>query len=1590
MLKKFTSSLLALCLALMALPANLAFADDSTSQVLTTPLEFKAQVVDTSGTPVVGAKFAAYKTGSAQGAGSPGASTSGSKVEEYVTDSDGVLTVESKSLGDLVYTYYFDSLSSRYVALKSSDANNQIQSIEMKNELKQATGTGDVPLYLGLREKATSPVLRYFNDVAIDTENFVTLDSTPTATTSTPTSIETEVKIVMAPRTGVYKDALKELIDSASKLNSSDYCYGFDDMSAVLSVAKGVYDNGAVTQQDVNKASADLQSAIDAMIKYPPTTEDEFQAIVLGPDGKTFSDEVKFAAYELNSDGSTSENVLADDITPTNGIIRLTAADLSNKSAVVKLKENENYETEDTIKLDVAVEYGAGYFENVNGEPIGYGNTVYKYAFKLASKEVKVDVPVSGPLTLNAKVVDENGKPVSNMRFGLYKSGSAKGAKQPGANAYGAALKDYYTDKEGVLKISAAEAAELTDYWYTTKLYSLIKAKDANYNVKNISISNEQRQFSRDGNLPLYLGQDEKMTTPRLKYFNDFAFTDIEFVNLDANSTKPSEAPIPFDTEVKIVVETRTGVYKDSLSELVNSVSSYKASDYAQGFESFSSNLATAKDVVANNEATQDAVDKAESDLQAAISGLIKYPPTDCNSFNACVIDESGKYFSGSQTFVAYELDDNDQPTDTIAADNISVSNGILSATPQSLNYKNVLLKLKDNNKYTTSDEFKIKVQPRQSSFFDDSCILSVNGKDVSAYGTTLKEFSVKLSLKPGWEDHAGGVPKGQTVKVADIPVEYTDGEVVEDGFTIDFNIPNSITSKLEHKVFEVKDGKIAGFETVSGYETQATILYTNQKYGAFAVVGNEGTLSMFGRYEGKLPLLWSAEDGADGEEQKLEKILIKKAPTRDESTNANSGKSQGEGVDNRYDDGERPDAFDTTYNTLDVVLQTLPIRDEDGSGVSKSLKFNFFDATTQEFEQVVDSLPGLLPQVTLKKDHHYIVYLQDDEYEMKNMYFTLNNSSVETYPIDDKTDQRIQQVTVKKKATVGESPDVRRHEAFFAIGYKDAEGNVDYSKYFSDLTFKFVSEDDTQTGEWIYDENGRLENQIKVNLIEDIQYMVTVESSDYTIDSFPVTIKNHEENPLIRPYFPYNHFICGNVLELDVIDKSEAHKNDSPITSISGKTTVSGLNFMTNISSGNYLLNDRILGDVKVDELEGQDYEVLDLDMVNMYRNGELSKLAIGDFTVETQIQSGKKVKAVYELKKDGSLNLLSHTQDGDKLTFKTTSMTINNYVIVYEKPPKNIENVVRLSGDDCYGTNLETIKEDIAQNGAPSGVIVCGTGHYLDSLSAAALSGLLNYPILLVNGTDDSINASSLQALTEITAGGTGKLDVILLGGKFAVSEGIESQLNGYDNDGKCERIFGDDGYSTNRAVYDFGATRGSWNNDEVLIASGAGYHDALGAGSYAASKNTFILLANPAGDNSEMVKKAAAHAKATILGGKFAVSDETQQAIEAAGVATSRIAGDDAYKTNVEFVKYAIANGMKLDKAGFSSGLGYYDALGSSHILGKSNSVMFLISKDDSLNQPAYEVIKNSDETIGSSRIFGGEAVMTKSFEDALKSL
>ena len=132
-------------------------------------------------------------------------------------------------------------------------------------------------------------------------------------------------------------------------------------------------------------------------------------------------------------------------------------------------------------------------------------------------------------------------------------------------------------------------------------------------------------------------------------------------------------------------------------------------------------------------------------------------------------------------------------------------------------------------------------------------------------------------------------------------------------------------------------------------------------------------------------------------------------------------------------------------------------------------------------------------------------------------------------------------------------------------------------------------------------------------------------------------------------------------ITPLQLVDKGTEHNNDKTITSVSGDTTISGMNF-----KDLYCVEKKM--DTKVNGLSDGTYDVYDIEAMNPHRS-EVSKLAAGDFSVTEKTRAGVKVKAVYMLGSDGKLKALSfkQTKAGDPVTFKADSIGVNNVVIQY-----------------------------------------------------------------------------------------------------------------------------------------------------------------------------------------------------------------------------------------------------------------------------------------------------------------------------------
>lgn len=334
--------------------------------------------------------------------------------------------------------------------------------------------------------------------------------------------------------------------------------------------------------------------------------------------------------------------------------------------------------------------------------------------------------------------------------------------------------------------------------------------------------------------------------------------------------------------------------------------------------------------------------------------------------------------------------------------------------------------------------------------------------------------------------------------------------------------------------------------------------------------------------------------------------------------------------------------------------------------GNASGLKFVFYDVTTQDPKDTIEVATdesGYLTDINLKRDHNYLIYLKSDEYFMQNVYGWVHdgrlmnikegvtqdpqnpNKAIVNYPI-------INNLTVVK-STQSTTSNYSRYTTAIPVEYN--------GKAMPGIKFRLVSP--VETLEATTDENGIL----KADLLEDVNYMVSVESDKYAVEAFPLAIKDKSEYRMDK--YAYDHSDCqgvgpryiGKPNPLQLVDKGTERKNDKTITSVSGDTTISGMNF-----KDIYCVEKKM--DTKVSGLSDGTYDVYDIEAMNPHRS-EVSKLAAGDFTVTEKTRTGVKVKAVYMLGSDGKLKALSfkQTKSGEPVTFKADSIGVNNVVIQY-----------------------------------------------------------------------------------------------------------------------------------------------------------------------------------------------------------------------------------------------------------------------------------------------------------------------------------
>jgi len=297
----------------------------------------------------------------------------------------------------------------------------------------------------------------------------------------------------------------------------------------------------------------------------------------------------------------------------------------------------------------------------------------------------------------------------------------------------------------------------------------------------------------------------------------------------------------------------------------------------------------------------------------------------------------------------------------------------------------------------------------------------------------------------------------------------------------------------------------------------------------------------------------------------------------------------------------------------------------------------------------------------------------------------------------------------------------------------------------------------------------------------------------------------------------------------------------------------------------------------------------------------------------------------------------------------------------------------VDRLAGSDRYATALRV--SQVTFEHADTVVIASGAD-YPDAVSASALAGVYDAPVLL---TDPRRLSAGVGA--EISR--LGATRAIIVGGTSAVSGDVGAALDALSGV-SVERVAGADRYATAAEVArrvvadDPGAYSG-----EAFVVRGDDFADALGVSPIAHAQHTPVLLTRsgslPAATKSALIGIGANNVH--VVGGVSAVSPSVfAELVAIPGVSAARIAGSDRYATAAAVSTWAIGAGMaEASHVGIATGLRFPDALAGGSAIGSRGGVL-LMTRPGDLSPVTAAFLESQCDTATSVVLLGSDSAVS----------
>ncbi|QXE19740.1 cell wall-binding repeat-containing protein [Clostridium sp. 001] len=180
-----------------------------------------------------------------------------------------------------------------------------------------------------------------------------------------------------------------------------------------------------------------------------------------------------------------------------------------------------------------------------------------------------------------------------------------------------------------------------------------------------------------------------------------------------------------------------------------------------------------------------------------------------------------------------------------------------------------------------------------------------------------------------------------------------------------------------------------------------------------------------------------------------------------------------------------------------------------------------------------------------------------------------------------------------------------------------------------------------------------------------------------------------------------------------------------------------------------------------------------------------------------------------------------------------------------------------------------------------------------------------------------------------------------------------------------GEVTKLSGADCYETAAVV----ATQNWTSTDNVILASGGGYADAISSAVLAKQLNAPVLLTE-AGSLNSNVKSALDKLKPKniyIIGGTASICQKTRDELKSENYNLIELGGKNRYDTNIEVAKQLVKLGMSADNVMMVGGEGFPDALSAAPVAAAKGEILLLGVNSTQAMSPVTDFIKSNNSKV-----------------------